>query len=62
MNGRSSEVLPVKFGVLQGSVIGPTLFSLFRNDLPDLIVDDDDDAEIHMHADISSIKQALLEV
>ena len=47
----------MKFGVRQGFVLGPTLFSLFCNDLPDIVEDCDD--EIHMYADDTTIYVAV---
>ena len=34
VNGYNSDTMPVSVGISQGSVLGPTLFSLFVNGLP----------------------------
>ena len=53
INGCTSSSMPVRFGVPQGSVLGPILFSLFCNDLPD--IDDLKEGEIFMYADDTTL-------
>ena len=49
--GKTSEKLPIKTGVPQGSILGPLFFILFINDLPMAL----QDSEADMYADDSTI-------
>ena len=50
LDGKSSQEYPVNAGVSQGAILGPTLFLLYINDLPDGVI-----SNIAIYADINTL-------
>ena len=59
INGIASEWTNVTSGVPQGSVLGPILFVLYINDLPDVV---DADSNIYMFADDTKLYREMSDV
>ena len=54
VNGKASEWLPVTSGIPQGSVLGPLLFLIYINDLPD-----DINSDVYMYADDTKLYREI---
>ena len=55
LNGEQSSWFKVLSGIPQGTILGPLLFLIHINDLPELCAAEDSDSEIYLYADDSKI-------
>ena len=59
VDGVASQPLPVTSGVPQGSLVGPLLFTIFINDLPEAV---DKDSGIALYADDTKLHRTIMSV
>ena len=51
INGKHSDCAKVTYGIPQGSVLGPTIFALFTNDMPAAVTS----GTVYMYADYTIV-------
>ena len=62
VNGEFSSWFEVLSGIPQGSILGPLLFLIYINDLPELCASQDDSSKLYLYADDAKIFKVVSQV